>query len=226
MLGVHRVKIFPKRILSIAEQCEKEYLDCQPKLQKLQNQLREMASAPVSRAEVMRVMALVVKDYASRDFASDFRERITNIWREASFDELSSFSIDPMLNQRADGALLADALYYLMPDLVLDAIKRRVDELIPKNITLTLSDKRKKIAALEAEMAAIQSKSDEALSTYRKLVENPSAVPGVDPIPPHDSRIAAGIIADPTLPDITEEKTAKSSQPSSYMAIQDASRLK
>ena len=226
MLGIHRVKIFPKRILSIAEQCEQEYLECQPKIQKLQAQLRELSSAPVSRAEVMRIMSLVVRDYAARDFAADFRGRISNIWQEAAFDEQSSFAIDPMLNQRADGALLADALYFLMPDLVLDALKKKVDELVPKSVTLTLAEKRKRLAELEAELAAIQSKSDEALGTYRKLVENNMAIPGVDPIPPHDSRVAAGLIIDPDLPVITEEVTEITSQPSSYLAGQDAARLK
>lgn len=226
MLGIHRVKIFPKRILSLAEQCEKEYLACQPKIQKLQTQYRELASAQVSRAEVMRIMSLVVKDYAARDFAADFRGRISNIWQEGAFDEQSSFAIDPMLNQRADGALLADALYFLMPDMVLTALKTKVDEIVPKNVTLTLGEKRKRLAELEAELAAIQSKSEEALGTYRKLVENDKAVPGVDPLPPHDSRIAAGLIPDPDLPVITEQATEITSQPSSYLAGQDAARLK
>jgi hypothetical protein len=225
MLGIHRVKIFPKRILSLAEQCEMEYLECQPKIQKLQTQYRELASAQVSRAEVMRIMSLVVKDYAARDFAADFRGRISNIWQEAAFDEQSSFAIDPMLNQRADGALLADALYFLMPDLVLDALKKKVDELVPKAVTLTLGEKRKRLAELEAELASIQSKSDEALGTYRKLVENPMAVPGIDPIPPHDSRIAAGLIPDPYLPEVPTETLEVTQQPSSYLKGQDAARL-
>jgi hypothetical protein len=225
MLGIHRVKIFPKRILSIAEQCEQEYLGYQPKIAELQTQLRELASAQVSRAEVMRIMSLVVNDYAARDFAADFRERIGAISREAAFDEQSSFAIDPMLNHRADGSVLADALYYLMPALILDGIQKKVEALVPKNASLTLAEKRRRIAALEAELAGIQSKSDEALGTYRKLVENPMAVPGIDPLPPHDSRIAAGLIPDPYLPEVPTETWEATQQPSSYLKGQDAARL-
>jgi hypothetical protein len=51
------------------------------------------------------------------------------------------------------------------------------------------------------------------------------AVPGIDPIPPHDSRIAAGLIPDPYLPEVPTEKQEATQQPSSYLKGQDAARL-
>ena len=213
----------PTNLDRFLDQIEAEYLTLPPKIAAARKKLDEARQLVVSRDEVMRIMSLVVRDYSDRDYGKAFKDRIESIWTDPNFDEKFTFSCDPLLDQAAQGMgpTLADAVYYLIPDLILEGIRKRVEAVVPKSARGTLAGKRKAIAECEAVLNDLEHQASDILSQYRMILDNRYAQIGDHRKPPPPAPILEN-----TLPDITEENHAKTSQPSSYMASQDASRLK
>ena len=200
-----------------------EYQALAPKVKAAREKVEKAREMVVSRDEVMRVMGRVVRDWSARDYAPIFKERVESIWQNPAFDENFTFECDPLLDPRAQGLgpALADAIYFLMPDLLLGGIEARVSEIVPKSAKGTLADKRKAIATAEAEFNELDAKASALLSEYRTLLDDRYAMPG-----DHRKPSAPAPILDNTLPEVADDSPAKSSQPSSYLASMDAARQK
>ena len=211
------------RLDRFLDEIQAEFEATAPKVQAAREKVERARQMVVSRDEVMRIMSLVVRDYSDRDYGKIFKERIESIWTDPSFDEKFTFSCDPLLDQAAQGMgpTLADAVYFLIPDLILEGIRKRVDAVVPKSAKGTLADKRLAIAEAEAEFAQVDAKASGLLSEYRTLLDDRYALPG-----DHRKPRAPTPTLDNTLPEVVDDSAAKSSQPSSYLASQDASRLK
>jgi hypothetical protein len=215
--------IAPTNLDRFLDQIEAEYLTFPPKIAAARKKLDEARHLVVSREEVMRIMSLVVRDYSERDYSKAFQARIETIWTDPSFDEKFTFSCDPLLDQIAQGQgpALADAFYYLLPDLILDGIRKRVEAVIPKSARGTLAEQRKAIAEAEATVNDLERQAAELLSQYRTILDSREAQIGDHRKPPEPTPILQN-----TLPDLVDDSVAESSQPSSYLAGQDAARLK
>ena len=200
-----------------------EYEAIAPKVKAAKEKVEKARQMVVSRDEIMRVMGRVVRDWSARDYAPIFKERVESIWQNPDFDENFTFECDPLLDPRAQGLgpALADAIYFLLPDLLLAGIEKRVSEIVPKSARGTLAEKRRAIAEAEAEFSELEGKASALLSEYRTLLDDRYAMPGDHRKPP-----APTPIFDNILPDVVDDSPAKTSQPSSYLAGQDAARMK
>lgn len=211
------------RLDRFLDEIQAEFEAIAPKVQAAREKVEKARQMVVSRDEVMRIMGRVVRDWSARDYAPIFKERVESIWQNPDFDENFTFECDVLLDPRAQGLgpALADALYYLAPDLLLAGIEKRVSEIVPKSARGTLADKRKAIATAEAEFSELDARASGLLSEYRTLLDDRYAMPG-----DHRKPRAPAPILDNTLPEVVDDSPAKSSQPSSYLASMDAARVK
>ena len=164
----------------ILDRIEADYLALQPKLATARKALESARNLPISRAEVMRVMRLCVIRDGEANAGPIFANRISAIVDNPDFDEAFTRDCDPVLDLFAggQGPALADAIYFLLPDLILAGIEKRVESLIPKSAKGTLAERRTAIAAAESELADLERQSSELLSQHRIIVDDRFAMPG------------------------------------------------
>jgi hypothetical protein len=216
------------RLQRFIDEVTRDYLFIQPQIEKARQKLAEARALTISRAEVMRVMALVVRTYSERDFGRDFSERISAIWNNPHFDEQFTFECDPLLDMRAQGTgpALADAIYFLLPDLLLAALEKRVHAIVPRSAKGTLSEKRKAVAEAETHLSELEHQSSDLLSQYRMLLDDKLAVPGQQSVSPESD---AAIAAEPIYTEESAESEAlaepATARQSGYLIQNEARRM-
>ena len=135
--------------------------------------LIKLRETPPALADCMRVMKSAVAA-ARTDLESLADERL-KFFLSPEFDERWLGEVDMTLAARS-GALI-NTTFALFPDAWLDLAEQRLRKMGCDKSKMTLAEKRKQVAELEAEVSQIAQARDNALGMWRKLTNTKTGYP-------------------------------------------------
>lgn len=135
--------------------------------------LTKLRETPPALADAMSVMKAVI-DAGRKDLEALADERLKALL-DPNFDDRWLGELDMTLNARFNS--LASCTFALFPDAWLALAEQRLRLMGCDKSKLTLKEKRKQVAELEAEVSQIAQARDNALTTWRKLTNDRTGRP-------------------------------------------------
>lgn len=168
---------------SLVDDLAKEYQAAETAIRENDDKIKKLLVAPLSRAETMRIMTEIVAGYSEKLVGAELDNRIRGIWN-SDFD-INGENADHYRDQANPilhiGSWHPNAflLEVLLSDAILGAVFKRVEALIPASVSLTAAQKKSQLRALQGEGERLSKLREDALTAYRRLMDDRGAIPGV-----------------------------------------------
>ena len=157
----------------LAKAAAGDYREATNLLNEARAKLAEARAAVPAMGECMTVMRAAVE--SARKDLEELADARLKYFADPHFDPKLLGELDLTLNARSGS--LANFAFALFPDAWLELAEQRLRKMGADKSKLTFAEKAKRIAALEADVTALDEAKTNALHTWRRLVNDKDGFP-------------------------------------------------